>query len=156
MKICTSYFYQIRHFTPNIIPVSTARFDPSWYHKYSDQSTLFVDKRGVLNGLRFEPFVPNDQCCVLCKGAASCSDTPSTCEFLQEYSKQLSTLEYVDVISALSSLSDKVSTLLHFKEEPVLALIVYEAPTNLCSERFPLQEWFSSNGHYIKEFMEKG
>lgn len=31
IKIYTSYFYQIRNFTPNIIPVSTALSDPAWY-----------------------------------------------------------------------------------------------------------------------------
>ena len=31
MKIYTSYFYQIRNFKPNMIPVSTAISDPFWY-----------------------------------------------------------------------------------------------------------------------------
>lgn len=33
MKIYTSYFYQIRFFKPNMIPLSTAKYDPSWFHK---------------------------------------------------------------------------------------------------------------------------
>mgnify|MGYP007070208670 CR=1 FL=1 len=36
-KICTSYFYQIRNFTPNIIPVSTCLSDPVWYRPPEDK-----------------------------------------------------------------------------------------------------------------------
>lgn len=32
MKILISYFYQIRFFKPNMIPLSTAAFDPKWFH----------------------------------------------------------------------------------------------------------------------------
>ena len=33
IHFATSYFYQIRFFRPDMIPLSTARFDPSWYHR---------------------------------------------------------------------------------------------------------------------------
>ena len=32
MKIRLSYFYQIRFFKKNMIPMSTALSDPEWYH----------------------------------------------------------------------------------------------------------------------------
>jgi len=32
MKVRISYFYQIRNFKTNMIPMSTALSDPAWYH----------------------------------------------------------------------------------------------------------------------------
>ena len=37
MKIMTSYFYAIRFFKPNMIPISTAKWDPKWYHQNKGQ-----------------------------------------------------------------------------------------------------------------------
>jgi hypothetical protein len=34
----------------------------------------------------------------------------------------------------------------NIKDEIILVLIVYEAPNNPCSERKPLQEYFTSHG----------
>ena len=39
-----------------------------------------------------------------------------------------------------------------FKEEPIIILIVYETPTNPCSERQPLKDWFAENGYILTEF----
>lgn len=33
MKIYTSYFYMVRFMKPYMIPLSTAKFDPAWFHK---------------------------------------------------------------------------------------------------------------------------
>ena len=89
MLIRTSYFYQIRNFTRNMIPISTAVWDPAWYHNFTkDYSHLFYDSRNILNGLRLEKI----------------------------------------------------------NEEIILVLIVYETPNNLCSERIPLQEYFTQHG----------
>ena len=50
MKLAISYFYQIRFFKPYMIPVSTAHWDPAWYHDWAGAAHVFVDKRGVING----------------------------------------------------------------------------------------------------------
>lgn len=34
MKFYTSYFYKLRFFTPNMLPFSTAKWDPKWYHNF--------------------------------------------------------------------------------------------------------------------------
>lgn len=58
MKIRTSYFYQIRNFTRNMIPISTAVWDPTWYHNFTnDYNYIFKDKRNILNGLRLESII---------------------------------------------------------------------------------------------------
>ena len=56
MNIVTSYFYQIRNFTPNIIPVSTALSDPAWYRP-PEGKEYYIDKRGIICGLRYEPLI---------------------------------------------------------------------------------------------------
>ena len=44
IKIKTSYFYQIRNFTPNLIPVSTCLRDPNWYRPPQGEE-YYRDKR---------------------------------------------------------------------------------------------------------------
>ena len=50
MKFALGYFYQVRFFTPNMIPVSTALGDPKWYHQNKGQQFTFLDKNNVING----------------------------------------------------------------------------------------------------------
>ena len=54
MKLAISYFYKIRFFQPWMIPISTAAWDPKYYHDNKGKDYLFVDKRGVINGYRYE------------------------------------------------------------------------------------------------------
>lgn len=87
MKLYTSYFYQIRFFAPNIVPVSTAVWDPKWYHNFAGQDNVFLDKRGVVNGLRAPALAPGSQLEGSCAGkdgtAVGCTHNPSTCAFLR-------------------------------------------------------------------------
>ena len=134
MKIYTSYFYQIRHFTPNIIPGSTAMSDPFWYQP-PEGKEYYIDKRGIICGLRYEPLI------VQWHGTCSCPCgqpyRAPACQTLTEY-EQL-----------LHSLVDKERTLKAFEyccnkfNADTIALIVYEAPTNPCSERWALQRYFN-------------
>ena len=53
IKVYTSYFYQIRNMRPGDLAFSTALGDPKWFHDFTnDKQYKFIDKRGVLNGLR--------------------------------------------------------------------------------------------------------
>ena len=58
MKLAISYFYKIRFFQPWMIPISTAAWDPKYYHDNKGKDYLFVDKRGVINGYRYEALAP--------------------------------------------------------------------------------------------------
>ena len=71
MKIYISYFYQIRNFPKTLIPLSTAHWDPKWYHQKNNK--VFLDKRGVLNGLRIDELSPGKECDGLCSGIDNCS-----------------------------------------------------------------------------------
>ena len=133
MKIKTSYFYQIRNFTPNMVPVSTAISDPAWYRP-KDGEEYYIDKRGIVCGLRYEPLIVQ----LHGQGGCPCEEQdPANCECMREY-KQL-----------LYSLVDKERTLKAFEHclkkfnADTIVLIVHEAPTNPCSERVALQEFFN-------------
>ena len=134
MKIFTSYFYQIRNFKPNMIPVSTAMWDPKWYQPPEGQE-YYIDKRGIVCGLRYEPLIVQKYgtCGCPCEervGAAACPTM----------------LEYKDL---LYSLVNKEETLKAFEyclnkfNADTIVLIVYETPDNPCSERLALQEFFN-------------
>lgn len=67
MKIALSYFYQIRHFKKYMIPVSTAAWDPAWFHINGEKDSVYKDKNGIYNGLRFNELAPGKSCNNLCK-----------------------------------------------------------------------------------------
>lgn len=153
MRIYTSYFYQIRFFPPNLVPLSTAIWDPKWFHDNKSQSYQFKDKRGVLNGLRAEIFNPEIHGNGQCRGPEMCIYTGDKrmCPFLLGYRIQLNKLNFQNVIERFQLLHDTICAKEHL-EDCDFALIVHEAPTNPCSERDPIQQWFADNGQPIEEW----
>lgn len=152
MKIYTSYFYQIRFFTPNMIPVSTAVWDPKWFHDNQGPEHVFIDKRGVINGVRAPALHPGEALEGSCAGPKNCTDDPLHCSFLQGYVEQLNKLDCDDYVHRLENLGNKLKRGARFEGEPVIVLIVYEAPNNMCSERGALQKWLSMNGYEVSEW----
>lgn len=151
MKIYTSYFYHIRHLAKNMIPISTACWDPKYFHDFTgDYSYVFKDKRGIYNGIRGEMLhFPYDR---ECGCGPQCVDRhPEQCDFLREYKEYLYTLNFQEVYSELDRIAHKVQEIEGFEEEPIIVLLVYEVPTNPCSERKALQEWFADNGVIVEE-----
>lgn len=152
MKIATSYFYQIRFFKPNMIPISTAMWDPKWFHNYKGNNYYYQDRNGVVNGLRIHPLVPGAACADLCRGIDVCATKdPKTCAFLQNYRKQLDAIDFPEFMVQLSSHIAAVCKLYNIKEEPIVVFIVYEVPSKMCSERVPLLQWFNDNGIPVQE-----
>lgn len=148
MKIYTSYFYQIRYFKKHMIPLSTAVWDPKWFHQ--NDKTVYKDKNGVYNGFRIEEFAPKSQ---ECRGPENCkTGMPEFCNFLKAYRQQLDDLDFDSVIEFFDQLCLTINQWEHFEEEPVIVLIVYEAPSNPCSERRVIQEWFRDHGIEVKEW----
>lgn len=152
MKLCTSYFYKIRFFGPDIVPFSTAKWDPKWYHDFQGQNNIFLDRNGVLNGLRFPEFAPGPMCEGECRGPDTCSaNSPEECTFLRHYRQQLDQLDFYGVLETFSELEQMVKRVLSLQVEPTFALMVHEAPGNPCSERSVIQQWFSDHGYPIQE-----
>ena len=153
MKIMTSYFYQIRFMKQNYIPLSTAVWDPKWFHQNKGQDFQFKDKNGVWNGLRAEIFMPGEECEGLCRGREVCNAYgPKTCAFLKAYRRQLDKLDFNEVLNRFQKLGEQIQKAEGFSEEPIYVLIVHEAYDNPCSERWVIQDWFKNNGYEIKEF----
>lgn len=149
MKILISYFYQIRNFKRNFIPISTAAWPPKYFKQNGHQ---FKDKNGVWNGIEAEDFVPGLKLAGLCRGPKCCQNIGSYCDFLQAYRKQLDNLNFESIMKRFEKLGQKVKDFEGFEEEPICVLIVFETPKNPCSERRPLQEWFEYNGYILEEF----
>lgn len=150
MKVLITYFYNIRFLKPNQIPVSTAVWDPKWYHDFKDKDYIFKDKNGVYNGIRYIPFVPNDSCNGLCRGPETCDKTPDVCPFLQNYYKQIYSLDIDEVMNDFSEIRYWLG--LDVADDYEIVLLVYEKPDNPCSERHTLIQWFKDNGIDIEEF----
>lgn len=145
MKIMTSYFYMIRHFTPNIIPVSTALNDPAWYRP-PEGKEYYIDKRGVINGLRYEPLIVQRYGKYTCCGPESC--WYANADIRDPYGNEVPCPTMQEYEQLLFSLVDKEKTLKAFEyccnkfNANTIALIVYETPSNPCSERVALQHFF--------------
>lgn len=144
MNVYITYFYNIRFFPTNLIPVSTAMYDPKWYHDFKSNDTMFKDKRGVLNGLRADILSPYKVESTECKNCVSNKNT-SICTFIKQYRDYIFSLDFNKVYSWLLDISRKCNN-------ADICLIVYEKPDNPCSERPTLVEWFKRNGIALNEF----
>lgn len=149
MKILISYFYQIRFFKKNMIPVSTAIWDPKWFHMSKGNSYVYKDKNGVYNGFRYDLFAPKSS---NCSGPTACSEVGKDCQFLQDYRNQLDGLDFSKVYSDLTKFGNRIKEIEKFEEDPIVVLIVYETPDNPCSERKAIREWFGDHGVSVEEF----
>lgn len=158
MIIYITYFYHIRHLKPYMIPVSTAMYDPKWYHDNKSQDYFFKDKNGVYNGIRSSYLPPGKECDGLCKGRedgiCSVSDEiadPNSCRFLARYRDQLEDIGFTKIYSELEAIANVVRQRDHI-ENPIIVLVVYETPDNPCSERGVIVDFFRDNGIKIREF----
>lgn len=132
MNIATSYFYQIRNFTSNMIPVSTCLSDPAWYRPPQGKE-YYIDKRGIICGLRYEPLIVQPEWGI-CPCEYQRIGSPH-CDFLGYYRQALFSLNKEEILKAFEFCLNK------FNADTII-LIVYEAPDNPCSERAVLQDFF--------------
>ena len=143
MRFMISYFYQVRNFEPDMIPISTARWDPDWFHNGMGQNYVFKDKRGIYNGIRYEYLVPNEECCHLCLGKDKCLSNGivlGQCDFLKKYKEQIDKINFSAFLNECEGLKQRIGI-----EDPCFVFMVYEAPNNPCSERDKIIEWFEEN-----------
>lgn len=148
-KIYVSYFYMIRFFKPNMVPLSTAIWDPKWYHHFRGQDNIFIDKRGVINGLRLNPLhpEPDNDCCITCKKTGD----PNVCEFIRRYRNQIYSIDFNKFMETLESYLNIINERYLHQGNIIPVLIVHEAPSNMCSERIVLRNWFNNNGMILPE-----
>ena len=160
MRLAISYFYQIRFFKPYMIPLSTALFDPKWYHNNSyNKYSKFVDRNGVINGLRIEMLNPHTDAP---EGHKYCKDCPEEdhklnvnrdCDFLKDYRAKLDQLDFNLVIDYMRAVGMGSQIQLGFTQDPLIVLIVHESPDNPCSERWVLQDYFRDHMYELHELI---
>lgn len=156
MKIYTSYFYMVRFMRPYEIPCSTAVWDPKWFHDFQGAAHVFMDKRGVLNGIRATMFAPGETCQTLCHGRDKCLTDPKDCLFLRKYSEQLDTLDFNSFMQHMEETSLIFQQQLKLDRPADFVLLLHEAPDNPCSERVPIHNWFHKHGYQITEWKREG
>lgn len=154
MKIWTSYFYMIRFFKPWMIPMSTADWDPKWFHDFKGQENIWKDKNGVWNGIRLEDLNPSHCCSIMPPECVGCINRdPSKCSFIKDYSNGLHTkLNFTEILECMTKTADYFQQLEGFTNEPEIMLIVHEAPKVQCSERLSIQRIFLEHGIEVKEW----
>lgn len=143
MNLYISYFYNIRFFPTSLIPVSTAVYDPKWYHNFKSDNNVFKDKRGVINGIRMPILSPYKIENVECKTCVE--KNPQICTFIKQYRDYIFLLNFNEVYDKLNNISNKFNN-------ADICLMVYEKPDNPCSERSSLIEWFKFNDIKLLEF----
>ena len=148
-----SYFYQLRFFPQNLIPVSTAVWDPRWFSpaQYKDwlppheRYPIFAGSHGVVYGVRCPALSPmgieHGMECVVCD-----HNNSKTCLFLKSYYKHLESLDFESTVRRIEDNCKRI------RKDADIALIVHEAPTNPCSERVMLQKWFKVHGRELPEW----
>ena len=142
MKIYTSYFAQLRKFPPNLVGLSTAVWNPKW-------RPMGKDKRGVIC-VDCPPFKPGHECEGLCNGKCE-PKHPEDCAFLKAYKAQLDKLNITRIQNSLGKLAKQISYDEGLQDID-FAFLVYETPSNPCSERIAIQQWFREHGMPIEEW----
>lgn len=136
-----------------MIPISTAMYDPKWFHNFGNNLVTFIDNNGVINGIRSDLLVPKMQPeDGECKGQengkclAHSDANYSNCKFLSNYRKQLQDIDFYEFYNNLQAFAVSMKELLNLDKDPILVFMVYETVNNPCSERVTIQEFFKSNG----------
>jgi len=142
MRLYTSYFAQIRKFPTNLVGLSTAVWNPRW-------RPMGKDARGVIC-VDCPPFKPGHSCSGLCNGKCN-PKHPNDCEFLKAYKAQLDKLNVHSIQESLGKLATQIA-----RDEKLqdidFAFLVYETPTNPCSERVAIQQYFKEHGIKCEEW----
>lgn len=157
MNYYITTFYNIRFLPPNNIPISTCLSDPKWFHDFKGKNYCFVDKRGIMNGIR-EPALcpeldipPEDICC---KDCSHKSEVPN-CPFLVAHRKAIRAVDFDYIMSEFKRVAKDVRKITHFEGEPDIVLLVYEKEDNPCSERAGLIELFKAHNIELKEWKQE-
>lgn len=131
VSFMTSYFYQIRHFSKNMIPVSICIWDPKWY-------------KGIhYSGLVPKVYDPESHCenCIKVNGQEY---HDFHCDYLNAYRRQLSRLNVKRTLDDVARIVRKYA----YENDvngPLIAVFVgYEVTAKRCSERFVLSEWIEN------------
>jgi len=78
------------------------------------------------------------------------------CDFMIKYTEQLRKVDFKNyLLPELARVAEDVRKITHYEGEPIIVLMVHEAPTVPCSERPVLQKVFKENGIELKEWSKE-
>lgn len=166
MKIYISYFYQIRNFTPNMLPLSTAIYPPKWYTQMG-RNNYWMDKNGVINGLDITEFIfpkylfdteieDADKCSNECGFYPVSEDFYKWCPFMRIYYNHLHGQDLNDILTKYYNNIDRVFKKMYKRNIDTIVLIVHEPPERYCGERPVLKKYFAENGIELEEWRPNG
>ena len=103
----------------------------------------FIDKNGIVNGIKCLALNSSKipQSC-----SKDCQQNPSNCTFKRDYLEYLRTLDFEYTLARIENSVKKLPGI------GDICLLVHEAPSNPCSERECLKQWFLENDYYLKEW----
>ena len=156
MEIYITSFNYLKHFTPNMIPISTAMGWPWWLYKSAGHKLgeYYLDEKNVMIGISEEKFPPGEKYEELeekCQKNCPYKNKVPHCQFMEMYYKHLSSLNFNEIIEDWKRVAEDVRKINHYDGEPIIVLLVYEAANCPCAERPVLQRWFKDNGYELKE-----
>lgn len=160
MKIFISYFYQIRNFTPNMLPLSTAMYPPKWYR---NDKHYWMDKNGVMNGVAIDEFIfPKhlfneeiddiDKCSNDCGFYPVSDDYYKWCPFMKIYYNHLREQNLIDILNKYEHMIGHTFNDILNCGIDTIVLIVHEPPDRYCGERPVLKRYFAENGIELEEW----
>jgi hypothetical protein len=122
-------------------------WDPKWYRR---NGKPYIDSRGVINGFRCDILSPSFTEPDLFPCPYHKVGLNSECKFITQYINGLNDIDIDKVTENIDTICNKVSEITNFIMTPVL--LVYETPSNPCSERLPIMNYFKSHNLDISEF----
>ena len=137
----TSYFYKLRFFEHNMLPVSICMWDPKWYQG--------MNYKG-LAPKQYDPEIDCEQC------IKDHSDEDNyfnlNCNYLTNYRKQLSHYSIKNTLNDIIRLADKFYDFdkKAINNEIYLIFMGFETSAKKCSERFTLSNWIQKE-YYVTE-----
>lgn len=155
VDIAISYFYQIRFFKPYMIPISTAISDPAWYHNSLGPEYNYIDKNGVVCGLRSSVLPMTEHAPEEIECRPHCPLEGTDCSFMRMYLDHLHKINFYRMMKNLTEAAGIIQKKMKFEHDPIIVLIVHEPPTRACSERPVLKRWFSEFGLNLRELDPK-
>lgn len=171
MKIYISYFYKVRFMKSNLLPISTAKWDPDWFHKDPNSTSnrpffknygQYLDKNCVLNGSRCESLVfPENLYKGLVASKSDCHpsctlkydmDSEHWCPFMKNYYSYLNNLNFDCIMTYLQALVNNYKYVYGINKNVDVILLVHEPSSCHCAERPVLKKWFKQHGVSVHEW----
>lgn len=152
-------FYQVRFMNENILPLSICSGEPSWFHDGKDRSYVFTDKRNVVNGLIATPLCLSSQTAAkiddmggMC--SKHCQQDKHHCLFKDLYYSELINKDINEILKYLEEVKRTYKRSKEIKGDVDIALLVYEQPDNICSEREVVKRYLNEHNIETREYSQ--